>query len=176
MYTPFIFVNYWSLLFLASKVKSQLENRLHGIEGSFNAIFADTITVSSLLNSLNTTPDPLKDEIGLFIYQQTTGQAHPGPRYWNTNRIYFNIDDLDRKEGSYFLSYQNGDFEMIKKTIHLQNQIVSVVAMIPIRWSYFIQNKYLQTDFAGFSGLDEQYGISKNIMLPINNTNGRCSA
>lgn len=175
LYTlSFIFVNYWSYYSSPQKVKSQLENRLHGIEGSFNAILADTITVSSLLNSLNTTPDPLKDEIGLFIYQQTTGQAHPGLRYWNTNRIYFNIDDLDRKEGSYFLSYQNGNFEMIKKTIYLKNQIVSVVAMIPIRWSYFIQNKYLQTDFAGFSGLDEQYDISKNISaLPINNANGQ---
>ncbi|MEK7198402.1 MAG: hypothetical protein AAB212_00555, partial [Bacteroidota bacterium] len=74
LYTlSFIFVNYWSYYSSPQKVKSQLENRLHGIEGSFNAIFADTITVSSLLNSLNTTPYPLKDEIGLFIYQQTTG-------------------------------------------------------------------------------------------------------
>ncbi|MDP1811888.1 MAG: ATP-binding protein [Sediminibacterium sp.] len=175
LYTlSFIFINYWSYYSSPQKVKSQLENRLHQKERNFTAIIGDTITIASLLNAPNTTPDPLKDEVGLFIYRHINGQAPPKLHYWNTNRIYISGDDLYRKEGSYFVSYQNGDFEMIKKTIRLKSQTVTVVAMIPIRWSYFIHNKYLQADFAGFRGLDEQYGISKNSSaLPINNAIGQ---
>lgn len=175
LYTiSFIFINYWSYHSSPQKVKSKLENRLQGMERRVNALLADTASLLDLTDTSQAHTDRLGNDIGLFIYRGPAHQSRQELVYWNTNRIYIHTEDQLLADSVYFVSYQNGDFEMIKKTISLKGKHLSVFAMLPIRWSYFIQNKYLKTEFAGFEGLNEQYEISKESnALPVNTESGQ---
>ncbi len=175
LYTiSFIFSNYWNYHSSPHKVKNNLEQRLQAQENQFATILTDTSLLAGLLNQTPSISGSLQEEIGLFIYQQKKDETFPFLRYWNTNRMYVNSEDLLRNEGSYFVDNQNGEFEMIKKMIKIRGQEYAVIALLPIRWSFFIENKYLHTDFAGYSGLNKQYEISKDSgALPVINLTGQ---
>lgn len=176
LYTlSFIFINYWSYHASPQKVKANLEERLEQRESRFADVLADTATLLKLVNDSASTAKPAMDDIGLFIFRKTaTGKSPSKLLYWNTNRIYVNPEDLFRKQGNYFINNRNGDFEFIKRKVFLQGNAFTVIAMIPIRWSFFIENKYLHSDFAGFKGLEEQYEISKEPdALPILGNGGQ---
>lgn len=175
LYTiSFIFINYWSYHSSPKKVKSKLEQRLRQQEKKFGEVLSDTALLYSLLNHHAEAEDPLGDEMGLFLYKSS---AHNQPHellYWNTNRIYINPEDLLLKEGSYFIGNQNGDFEMLRKTVTLRGHAYPVFAMIPVRWSYFMENKYLHSAFAGYPGINEQYEISVDPQaLPVLGQDGQ---
>ena len=174
LYTiSFIFINYWSYHSSPQKVKSKLEQHLQEQEKRFQNILSDTALLYALVNQAPDITDPLKDDIGMFMYDQPDSNASARLAYWNTNRMYINADELNRSEGSYFVENQNGDFEMIRKQVMLRGKQLSVFAMLPVRWSYFMENKYLHTEFAGYSGINEQYEISSDPQaLPVNSTTG----
>ncbi|MCX6205300.1 MAG: HAMP domain-containing sensor histidine kinase [Bacteroidetes bacterium] len=110
---------------------------------------------------------------GVFLYQldNITGTTLA---FWNNNNIYVTPEELLFQEGSYFISHQNGDFEMLVQRVQFHQKNFLLVGMIPIRWDYFIENKYLKTGFDGFPDLHKQYEIgSSNKSLPVLNGNGK---
>lgn len=176
LYTiSFIFSNYWSYHSSPQKVKNTLEQRLQLAEKAFASLITDTSLLSRLINQTSgQTTDLFKDDIGLFIYEQHNNATILSLLYWNTNRMYVNNEDISRPDGSYFIGNQNGDFELIKRTVGLRGQQYSVYGMLPVRWSYFIENKYLHSEFAGYSRLNEQYEISTDpAALQVNNSEGQ---
>jgi two-component system nitrogen regulation sensor histidine kinase NtrY len=175
LYTiSFVFINYWSYHASPEKVKSKLEQRLQAQELRFEKVASDTVLLYALANQTNGIADPLVDEIGLFIYDAQNGSVTGSPIYWNTNKMYISSTDLNLPAGSFFVENQNGQFEMIRKDMVLVGKKMAVFAMLPIRWSYFMENKYLQTEFAGYSRINEQYEISEDPeALPVNNTVGK---
>jgi len=103
LYTiSFIFSNYWSYHSSPEKVKSKLEKRLKEEEARFENVLKDTATLYSLISQSPDVTDPLKEDIGLFIYTQDDTDHTPTLAYWNTNRMYINNEDLYRLPGSYF--------------------------------------------------------------------------
>lgn len=174
LYTiSFIFSNYWSYHSSPEKVTAKLQESLHAQESRFKKALKDTATLSALMRQAAGVRDPLQDDIGLFIYVQSDQDATPVLKYWNTNHMYVNGEDLYREEGSYFIENQNGEFEMIRKDTTLNGEAVAVIGMLPVRWSYFMENKYLHTEFAGYSGINEQYEISNDDEgYPVMNSDG----
>jgi two-component system nitrogen regulation sensor histidine kinase NtrY len=175
LYTiSFIFSNYWSYHSSPEKVSSKLQGYLHGQESRFQHALKDTATLAALLAQSPDVLDPLRGDIGLFLYATEDRAEGPTLAYWNTNSKYVNAEDLYRAEGSFFIENQNGDFEMIRKEITLGGKNVSVIAMLPIRWSYFMENKYLHSEFAGYSGINDQYEIStSDDAFPVMNSSGQ---
>ncbi len=111
----------------------------------------------------------------MFVYAVTEKSA-PTLLYWNENRYYLIPDDLYRQDSAWFSVKRNGEFEILKTNVPVKNGQLLVIGMIPIRWSYFIENKYLHSDFAGFEGLDDQYELTTlagNDVLPILNSAGK---
>ena len=157
LYTfSFIFINYWSYNASPQKVQSKLSQRIGP-------------------NNNDQKEKMVKEGYGLFIYDLDHGSS-PSLLYWNTNQYYTVPDDLYRQDSSWFSVKRNGEFEIIKKKLVLNNLELLVVGMIPIRWSYFIENKYLHSDFAGYNGLDEQYELitvpSEGVLPIYNNKDG----
>ena len=64
-------------------------------------------------------------------------------QFWIGNRILFN-SDARVKEGSSFLSWKNGFYEVIKKS----KGRFSVIAFIPIKANYPYQNQFLENEFS----------------------------
>lgn len=174
LYTiSFIFINYWSYHASPLKVKNLLEERIGQSEERFSAIISDTGRLYNIVHDTVLVEGPPAGDMGLFIYERDTLTAPNQLLYWNTNKIYVNPSDLLRNEGNYFVNNRNGDFELIKRKVFLRGKGYSVFGMIPIRWSFFMENKYLHTDFAGYKGLQKQYEISKDsLSVPIVNNTG----
>ena len=175
LYTlSFIFINYWSYHSSPQKVTSKLEERLQGFERDFKGLAGDSSALSPFLDTAKNIISIGPDAMALFVYKDLGEAVLPQLIYWNTNRVYLNNEDLKRKDSSYFISSQNGDFELIKHSFKKDEHTYLLIGMIPIRWSFFIRNKYLQTDFADNPGLDEQYEISTDpIALPVRSINGQ---
>ncbi len=174
LYTiSFIFINYWSYHASPQKVKNLLEERIEASEDRLAGILGDTALLYKLVHDTAKADESLTGDMGLFIYDRETENSPDGLLYWNTNKIYINPADVLQNEGNYFVNNRNGDFELIKRKVFLRGKAFSVIAMIPVRWSYFMENKYLHTDFAGYKGLQKQYEISKDPeSIPIVNGAG----
>ena len=163
LYTiSFLFINYWSYRSSPAKVKSSLEKRLSGRTKWVVELANDTIRLANLLQTHQAVTNPAPDETGIFLYEGNADSIQARLLYWNTNQIYIDPAELNLPEGNHFINHRNGDFQLIRKNIHEGTHQYSLVAIIPIRWNYFIENKYLRAHFAGFDHLEEQYEIVNN--------------
>jgi two-component system nitrogen regulation sensor histidine kinase NtrY len=174
LYTiSFIATNYLSYNSSPKKVQKHLQSYIQEKEKRFAELLADTSITNNINNVQNTSSKKAElanESFGIFSYM-LNDRGNPILNYWNSNKYYIVPEDLRRTDGNYFVHYQNGDFEMVKKTVVTNNQTTVYVAIIPVRWDYFIENKYLNAGFEGFSRLDGQYEISdEDNALPIINS------
>ena len=161
LYTlSFLFTNYWSYRSSPAKVKTSLEKRLSEENKSIEALAANTEQLSHLLASNQPVPNPSNNETGIFLYEGNASQQNARLLYWNTNRIYVDPPELNLSAGIHFVTHRNGDFQLIRKQVAHKGTTYTLLALVPVRWHYFMDNKYLHTDFAGFEHLEEQYTIS----------------
>lgn len=174
LYTiSFIFSNYFSYNSGPEKVKENLESRIHREELKFKTLIADTALLSQLIYDTSNVKLALeleKEEAGIFIYQQAASGKF-NELYWSTNKISVPPKLLYSTAAIQFLNSSNGQFLLSKKVVVLRSNNFLVISILPIKWSYFIQNKYFKADFVDFPGLDEQYTITNNLSdLPIYST------
>ncbi len=171
----FIFTNYWKRDSSPEKVRKKLETRFHNAENEIEQLAKDTPTLKKLLANK---PHPGKltlqtKQYGVFLYSLNKDSL-PSLQYWNSNVFTISAADLQQPDGYNFVVRQNGEQEIIRKSISLGGQdSLLLMAVIPLHWEYFINNKYLRKDFDGFPSLDEQYEISEaSGALPILNSRG----
>ncbi len=177
LYTlSFIFSNYWNYNSSPEKVKQKLEQRIHHQEAAIASLLNDTAKLTTLLfNAADSkvANDLQKTEFGFFIFKHSYADK-PVPLYWNTNKMVVTPTDLQKQDGISFINSPNGQFISVKKNIKLRKLNYIAIAVLPIRWSYFIQNKYFHTDFAGYPGLNEQYKITNSANdFRVLNTQGK---
>jgi hypothetical protein len=175
LYTiSFLFINYWSYRSSPAKVKSSLEKRLTGRSIWVDELANDTLRLEKLVQTHQPTSNPAPDETGIFLYEGNADAVQARLLYWNTNQIYVDPAELNLPEGIHFINHRNGDFQLIRKNIQKGTHQYSLLALIPIRWNYFIENKYLRANFAGFNHLEEQYEIVNNpAALPVQTASGK---
>jgi signal transduction histidine kinase len=161
LYTlSFLFTNYWSYRSSPAKVKTTLEKRLAAESKQIDLLAADTLQLQSLLHSEKPVVNPLKGETALFIYEGRANTNNARLLYWNSNHVYIDPPELNFSPGVYFVNHRNGDFQFIRKELEIQGSAYTLMALVPIRWHYFMENKYLKTDFEGLEHLEDQYTIS----------------
>lgn len=161
----FIASNYWSFNSSPQKVQNKLEQQLIKKENRVTAIISDTALLAALIKDDPSSEQQkvvlLKERFGLFVYEfNDVGSTILS--YWNSNKYYLESEDINKPDGNYFVNHQNGDFELIKKTITADKNKLLVIAMLPVHWEYFIENKYLSSNFEGFPKLDAQYEITND--------------
>ncbi|MFN7584615.1 MAG: hypothetical protein ACK5RI_01745, partial [Bacteroidota bacterium] len=161
LYTlSFLFTNYWSYRSSPAKVKTTLEKRLSAENQKIDLLAADTLKLQGLLNSETPVVNPLKGETAIFLYEGRANANNARQLYWNSNHVYIDPLELNLEEGVYFVNHRNGDFQLVRKDLTLQGNPYTLIALVPIRWHYFMENKYLRTDFEGLEHLEDQYTIS----------------
>ena len=175
LYTlSFIFINYWSYNASPQKVKANLEQKLSEAEKKVQAIFLDTSLLKELVqDSLKNAKKKIaSEEFGFFIYQSIPSNSL-SLVYWNNNTSNISLNELNQPDGAFFVNHPNGAFECIIQRVKIQQQSFKLAVLIPIRWRYFIENKYLQSSFDGFPELNKQYEISNDsLALPVLNSKG----
>ena len=175
LYTiSFVFTNYWSYSSTPHRVQSSLEKYIAAQEKKFDDLLQDNQKIEALVRDTtsNVRENLTDEEFGVFAYL-INDLGNPIEIYWNTSQMAINISDISRADGNYPVDYQNGLFELLKRSVFVNGKEYVIAGLIPLHWSYFIENKYLQRHFAGIQGLEKNYYItSETHAIPVKNSNG----
>jgi signal transduction histidine kinase/fumarate reductase subunit D len=162
LYTfSFITYNYLNYNSSPEKVANKIQTGINKKLTRFEEICKDTVVVSECLDEKIYSTQQVNlgsEKFGFFVYA-LNDLGNPFLTFWNSNRFYVRQEDLIKEDGNYFVSYQNGSFIFSKKTIKLKTKSAICVAMIQVKWSYFIENTYLQTHFVGLKNTANYYEI-----------------
>ncbi|MDP1972057.1 MAG: hypothetical protein Q8J87_03725, partial [Sediminibacterium sp.] len=142
-----------------------MARRIHDEEQVFDQLTNDTTSLSNLI--FNSSSAVIEQAIrngksGVFVYK-LLAQSRIEELYWSTNKMTVPATFLSAVSNIQFVNSSNGHFLLLKKKIRLRNNDYLLVNVLPIKWSYFIENKYFKADFVDFPGLDEQYSITNNL-------------
>ena len=176
LYTiSFIFTNYFTYSASPEKVKSTLETYIHKQEDRFRQIIDDTATMKALYNrAANKVKLALCSEtMGLFAYEESIHGSYKQV-YWNSYLMSVNNNQLYLPDGVHTVSYQNGLFELLKHSFVKNGRKYLMLALVPIHWDYFIENKYLRKEFANYPNIEKLYSISPDESgIPVRNPGGQ---
>lgn len=115
----------------------------------------------------------LKQSYGLFIYelpQQGTGARLV---FWNNSRFYINYEEIAHRNGLFFTTHQNGSFIIRREQRKIGEQNLVIIGVLPVRWDYFIENKYLRAGFDGLPDLEGLFDVSLSANgLPVKSKAG----
>ncbi len=169
----FVIDNYWSANSSLYTVQKKLDNYIKIQENDFENLINDKAAFNkiklhsideSLLNKL------IKKDYFVFYYQ-TTNTASDSLVCWNTQKVVPLPLMLYGNEKNGFLKMDNGYYVWERK----DKDNIKVIALIPVKWSYFIENEYLQNDFVIDKSITLNYDISsqsKNAAV-IKNVEGK---
>ena len=73
--------------------------------------------------------------------------------------------NLKQHDGNYVVTYQNGIFELLKRTVTINKQRYIIAGLVPLYWNYFIQNNYLHKQFGPFRSIDKLYQLSNDKLM-----------
>lgn len=172
----YLFQYYWSYTSAPEQVKKTLQKAINKREKDF----AKLLTDSSLLLQLKTGKADLKTveqliEKDYFIFIASDDADGFRTRFWNTQAILPNYNLWQRADGIWFEQLINGYYTVYKKTKKMgDGSICQVMALIPVKWNFFVTANYISNDFAYLSGIEKYYQLSdvEQTRLKVQSTDG----
>ncbi|WP_052273392.1 ATP-binding protein [Flavihumibacter solisilvae] len=172
----FIINNYFAGASSAPHLQKAMEKRVHIREGKVEKLAADTALLKVYSEGVYSQEqlELLTDEdFGIFIYKQGPFDSW-SLRFWSTQQAEPNADIIYTKYSHEMIRLRNGQYEYIRKIVPLANEKLLVVALIPIRTEYFIQNNNLQKQFVGFPSAENNISLSETeTAYPVRSSTGK---
>jgi two-component system nitrogen regulation sensor histidine kinase NtrY len=156
-------------------LRNSIESFLQERESDFQKLLKDENLIRRLSdkNYSRTDLDNLMDkQYGILIYEQN----HPFSEhltFWSDQSSVLPDSMLLKADGNYFASLSNGQFEIIKHSFEVVPYPLTVFALIPVRWQYYISPENLKPEFVGFPSADNRVRISLTpTPFPVKNLEG----
>jgi two-component system, NtrC family, nitrogen regulation sensor histidine kinase NtrY len=158
---------------LRNSVQSFLQER----EGDFQQLTQDTALLTRLADraySKKELDQMVQKKYGVFLYGQDTSGNGLFLQFWNDQRSLPTRAILTGRDSSGFVELSNGQYEYIKKTVMASDsRWLVAIALIPIRWQYFITLTNLTPEFADQPAAEGRVQIvSSPTEFPVINTQG----
>ena len=158
------------------QVKKTLQKAINNRENAFGQLLADTALLAKLENGTVERDAYLELlDKDYFIFIASDGSDGFQTRFWNTQTILPNIELWQRADGIWFEQLINGYYTVYKKEVKLHNgNTCFAMALIPVKWNYFLTTSYLSNSFAYLNGIEKYYTLSdvQESPLQINSTDG----
>ncbi|MDQ2753237.1 MAG: hypothetical protein M3R72_09475, partial [Bacteroidota bacterium] len=144
-------------------VKKSLEAYVANEEYFFNTVVSDKATIIAVTVKRDSIVDIKLQhaQTGIFSYA-VNDLGNPISVYWSTSQMMVNTSDLKLPDSIITVKYPNGLFELLKKKVLVNGKPFIIAGLIPLHWQYFIENKYLPSQFAGVTNIDKLYRLSDN--------------
>ena len=181
----FIIDNYWGDT-SEPGVQRVIQKDIQQKQNDFISFCSDTALVNQLINKEynEATLRKLTDKkYFVFIYRSDTASGYL-PVFWSTQIVQPDDATVASGDSSQVSLLANGWYVINKKTISQNDSSVyKIISLIPVKWDYYIQNKYLQNSFAAVEGIENQYevnlqsddiaikGIGPHILFYLHKTN-----
>lgn len=158
----YLFQYYWSYTSAPTQVKKALQTAINNREKEFTEFLADTALLAKLENGKvekETYQKLLREDFFIFVASENNDGFQT--RFWNTQTILPNIELWQRADGIWFEQLINGYYTVYKRTVTLHDgSRCYAMALIPVKWNYFVTTDYLTNSFAYLDGIDKFYTIS----------------
>ena len=159
----FIFSNYWSYTSSPQGVRKNLENYLQQKEFNFFGIIKDNGLLLRLVQTRESETEMLNlagKEYGMFLYNlEDYGPINLA--FWNTQETLPTNEMLVMPDGEYMVKLSNGQYELIRRKLTLPGNVnILAIALIPIRWNFYIENDYLRNGFVNHPNVEKNYSIA----------------
>lgn len=177
LYTiSFLAVNYWNYNTAENRVQAKLQKKLYAFEAFMDQQLRDASSLQSLIShtgDIDTKQHLLGQPYGFFIYRVKDQHAGVELVFWNNSRFYINYEEIAHRNGIFFTTHQNGSFVIRREQKKIGQEVLVVIGVLPVRWDYFIENKYLRAGFDGLPNLEGLFEVSiSNLGLPVKSRSG----
>ncbi|ULQ53284.1 sensor histidine kinase [Flavihumibacter fluvii] len=159
----FILNNYFSGGSSTPYLQNGMENRIRKLERKFSDIVADTVLLKVLAEGSyreQQLDDLTKLDISLFVYKPAAHDSW-NLAFWSNQQAEPNSDIIYSHDNHQLIKLSNGQYEYIRKLVPLARETLLVVALVPIRKEYFIQNNNLKTQFVGFPNAENSVNLTE---------------
>ena len=96
-----------------------------------------------------------------FIFGAVNNNNGVETFFWNTQTILPEKELWQRTDGVWFEQLINGYYTVDKKTCKLSDgSTCMMMALIPVKWNYFVATKDLNNDFPYLKGIENKYTVS----------------
>ncbi len=159
----FIIDNYWSGTATTTTVQKAVQKNILKNQRQILDFYKDTAllkSITSLTYNENQINQLSEKKFYVFVYK-VTAYNKPVPIFWNTQIIEPDSTALDTPDGTWFKKLINGWYVINKKKYQTANSsLYEIITLIPVKWSYYIENKYLQNSFVSLNDIEKEYDIS----------------
>lgn len=169
----FVVDNYWSVNASLKGVKNAISKDLHEGQKQVQKWWRDTALIRSVASGKYTEKQliQLQEEKAFLFMYAPDSKAGDRLVFWNTQQVlpYPSLLYDTREQG--FMRGGNGYYVWMKKNIGTYRAI----ALIPVKWSYAIQNDYLHNSFRSKQIISANFEVSADTGrgLPVLSVDGK---
>ncbi|HEY4062996.1 MAG TPA: HAMP domain-containing sensor histidine kinase [Puia sp.] len=162
-----------SVRVLRNSIQSFVQDR----EKDFERLTRDTAVLNLLYTTRYSEQELRKiveKKYGIFLYETDTA-GRPGVlKFWNDQRSLPPPGLLNGPDGYNFLQLSNGQYDCIRKTLTgVRGRTVVAIALIPVRWQYFISTSNLVPEFYERPAAEERLEFAAGpTEFPVKNSLG----
>jgi two-component system, NtrC family, nitrogen regulation sensor histidine kinase NtrY len=144
-------------------LRNSIESFLQERENDFQKLIRNELKIRRLSDknySLDELNDLMDKQYGILIYERN----HPFSEhltFWSDQSSILPDSFLLKPDGNYFANLSNGQYEIIKHSFNrMLPYPLTVIALIPVRWQYFISPENLKPAFVGYSSAENRVRIT----------------
>jgi len=159
----FIINNYWSGSSTSNAAQKAIEKNINNNLEKIDQFASDTTLLNTLISG-KYDEKQLQDQVDksyfIFFYKIISPNKLV-PVFWNTQIIEPNYSVLNLGDGVSFRKLLNGWYVVNNKTFQSATGLnYKLVFLVPVKWSYYIENKYLRNSFIAENNIAKTYDIS----------------
>ncbi|MEO7801355.1 MAG: ATP-binding protein [Ginsengibacter sp.] len=154
--------NYWSGTSTPQSVKTSIEKDIRSKQKDFFSVIQDTQLIKKLSEQKFN-----RDLLNRFTsknYFSYIYYSRPGMPdscvFWSTQVVQPDAEIRSLKDGSYGFKLSNGWYVLNQKTKIINGQRHKLISLVPVKWEYYISNKYLKNSFTALDDIENEYSLS----------------
>ncbi len=155
----FVVDNYWSVNASLNTVQKEISGNIHKQENDFVKLVNDSSAINKISSgnfSESFLQSLIRKKYFVFFYKTDT-TSHESLICWNTQQVLPYPSLLYERKDKGFVKLQNGFY--VWNRYNIKN--VKVLALIPVKWDYIIENDNLENNFANDASIAANYDISQ---------------
>ncbi len=156
----FIIDNYWFGNSSLEAVQKHIEQNIQQQEKDFEELLKDTVLIRQMDDKSFEEPALLSlAQKPYFVFRYFVNDVGLHRLlFWTTQTVLPNEEVISAKESTGFVRLGNGYYAWNKKN----TETSLTIALIPVKWNYFVTNTYLENKFAAGNEIERNFDISGN--------------
>jgi two-component system, NtrC family, nitrogen regulation sensor histidine kinase NtrY len=172
----FIFNKLYTNRSAVAEEASNAEDYIHRMQGDFDELLRDSALVDRLINNtapVNEFTHTVNKQYGVFLYN-VSDEGVLSLRFWSNQLILPPPGTYSSGDMEEFMNLSNGNYLVVKRTLHFSSRTIVAYAMIPIRSFFFLETNLLPERFAYSDIADSRVVISQTVTdFPVRSVSGK---